>query len=174
MDPAVRAHTHTHTQGSTQLPAQDLSMSQDLLSHSNGHDSPGTPQTGCPCPSLCSRSSSWGASSTGDRTGWAEGLEVGWSEPALSEKRGVCMVSLGKEQKVPRTGVDYTPMRIGEEKAARDQGLVELAGDLGWGAFSPQVPLTRAPSCAVESAPKQADSSRNTVSLPFIFPWNMG
>ena len=90
------------------------------------------------------------------------------------EKRGVCMVSLGKGQKVPRTGVDYTPMRIGEEKAARDRGLVELAGDLGWGAFSPQVPLTRAPSCAVESAPKQADSSRNTVSLPFIFPWNMG
>ena len=84
---------------------------------------------------------------------------------AADRAPSVCMVSLGKEQKVPRTGVDYKPMI---------RGLVELAGDLGWGAFSPQVPLTRAPSCAVESAPKQADSSRNTVSLPFIFPWNMG
>lgn len=93
---------------------------------------------------------------------------------AADRAPSVRMASLGKEQKVPQTGVDYTPMRISEEKAARDRGLVELAGDLGRGAFSPHVPLTRALSCAVESAQKQADSSRNTVSLPFIFPWNMG
>lgn len=32
---------------------------------------------------------------------------------------------------MPRTGVDCTPLRISEEKAARDRGLVELAGDMG-------------------------------------------
>ena len=87
-------------------------MSQDLLSHSNGHDSPGTPQTGCPCPSLCSRSSSWGASSTGDRTGWAEGLEVGWSEPALSEKRG-CRQGTLSMYGILGEGAEGAPNRCG-------------------------------------------------------------
>lgn len=77
------------------------------------------------------------------------------------------MASLGKEQKVPRTGVDCTPVRISEEKAARDRGLVELVGDMGrergW--------LQR--TGAVESAQEQGDSSRDTVSLPLLFPWNM-
>jgi len=86
----------------------------------------------------------------------------------------VRMASLGKEQKVPQTGVDYTPMRISEEKAARDRGLVELAGDLGWGAFSPQVPLTRAPSCAVESAPKTGRLLQEHSLPPFHFPLEHG
>lgn len=52
---------------------------------------------------------------------------------ATDRAPSVHMASLGKEWKVPLTGVDYTSMRINEEKAARAQGLVELAGDLGWG-----------------------------------------
>lgn len=59
-------------------------------------------------------------------------------------------------------------MRISEEKAARDRGLVKLAGDMGWGRGW----LQR--TGAVESAQEQADSSRDTVSLPLLFPWNMG
>ena len=54
--------TRTHTQESMQLTAQHAAMSQDLFGHSNGNNSSGTSQVGCPRPSLYSRSSSWGAS----------------------------------------------------------------------------------------------------------------